>query len=185
MMQLQKQVCFIIACGLCLALSLGGCDSDSKQKPSTTRALPPKQAVAPEPVKVAEETTAVIAPIAEQVLEYNYNAQGRRDPFRSILITTETTRKIDVLPPLQRTEIAEMRLIGIVWGSLGYSAMIQTPDGKGYTIRMGIPIGPNNGVVKKITERNLMVEEKFTDIFGEKKTREIVMDLHPQKEGSE
>jgi len=185
MIRFQQLIGSIVAWIFCLALLLVGCNGKPTTKQATTRPLPQQQAAVPESKRVAEETPMAIAPTVEQVLEYNYNAQDRRDPFRSILITTETTKKIDVLPPLQRTEIAEMRLIGIVWGSLGYSAMIQTPDGKGYTIRVGIPIGPNNGVVKRITERNLIVEEKFTDIFGEKKTREIVMDLHPQKEGSE
>jgi len=63
--------------------------------------------------------------------------------------------------------------------------MVQTPDGKGYTIRVGTPVGPNKGVVRHITDRYLTIEEKYTDIFGEKKVREVKLDLHPQKEGSE
>ena len=185
MIRFQQPIDLIAAWIFCFALLLVGCNGKSTTKQATTRPLPQQQADIPESKRVAEENPTEIAPTVEQVLEYNYNPQGRRDPFRSILVTAETAKKVEVLPPLQRTEVAEMKLIGIVWGSLGYSAMIQTPDGKGYTIRVGTPIGPNNGVVKKMTERNLTVEEKFTDIFGDKKTREVAIDLHPQKEGSE
>ncbi len=103
----------------------------------------------------------------------------------SILVTTEEGRSLENLPPLQRSTIEDLRLIGIIWGEKGYSAMIQTPDGKGYTIRRGTLIGPNRGKVKKITKRYVSVEERYTDIFGERKTRVVEMDLHPQKEGNE
>ncbi|HET6466704.1 MAG TPA: pilus assembly protein PilP [Nitrospiria bacterium] len=116
---------------------------------------------------------------------YVYVAEGRRDPFQSILVTLGSGKSLQSLPPLLRTEIGELRLIGIVWGGFGYSAMVQTPDGKGYTIHVGTPVGPNNGSVRKITERYLTIEEKYTDIFGAKKVREVRLDLHPQKEGSE
>ncbi|MBI3596132.1 MAG: pilus assembly protein PilP [Nitrospirae bacterium] len=144
-----------------------------------------KQAAAkpPAPVStgVAEQKTEGQSPPAP----YVYKAEGRRDPFQSILVTAESGKNLQSLPPLLRTEIGELRLIGIVWGGFGYSAMVQTPDGKGYTIHVGTPVGPNNGAVRKITERYLSIEEKYTDIFGEKKVREVRLDLHPQKEGSE
>jgi type IV pilus assembly protein PilP len=124
-------------------------------------------------------------PVLTPLPLYVYNPEGRREPFRSILVTSETGKTLEILPPLLRTEVGELRLIGIVWGGFGYSAMVQTPDGKGYTIRVGTPVGPNRGTVRKITDRYLTVEEKYTDIFGENKVREVKLDLHPQKEGSE
>jgi Tfp pilus assembly protein PilP len=116
---------------------------------------------------------------------YVYNQEGRRDPFRSILVTSQTNKNLESLPPLLRTEVGELRLIGLVWGGFGYSAMVQAPDGKGYTIRVGTAVGPNHGTVRKITDRYLTVEEKYVDIFGESKVREVKLELHPQKEGSE
>jgi len=63
--------------------------------------------------------------------------------------------------------------------------MVQTPDGKGYTLKVGTAVGPNGGSVKKITEKNVVVQENYADIFGERKLREVVMELHLQKEGAE
>ena len=150
----------------------------SAVKPAATRV--PEPAVASAVVETQTEGTAAPTPPL-----YAYNPEGRRDPFRSILVTIETGKALESLPPLLRTEVSELRLIGIVWGGFGYSAMVQTPDGKGYTIHVGTPIGLNHGEVRKITERYLTVEEKYTDIFGENKVREVKLDLHPQKEGSE
>ena len=59
--------------------------------------------------------------------------------------------------------------------------MLETPDAKGYTIKVGTLIGPKKGVVKKITKRTVVIEEKYMDIIGEMKTREVVMEL-PSKE---
>jgi type IV pilus assembly protein PilP len=185
MMKFRVHTFFTSLLALPVALLLAGCNDTPAPKQTPAGPPPQQQVVSAEPAQPAEQTATVSPPAAVPPVEYAYNPQGRRDPFRSILIVTETAQKIDALPPLQRTEIADMRLIGIVWGGLGYTAMVQMPDGKGYSIRVGTLIGPNNGVVKKITERSIMVEEKFTDIFGEKKKREVVLDLYPQKEGTE
>ncbi len=60
--------------------------------------------------------------------------------------------------------------------------MVRSTDGKGYTVRKGMIVGQNKGVVKNITPKNLIVQETFTDIFGEKKKRDFVFKLHPQEE---
>ncbi len=76
-------------------------------------------------------------------------------------------------------------MIAIIWGGLGQSAMVQTPDGKGYTVRVGTRIGSNQGVVKRITAQSVVVEERYTDVFGENKTREVVLNLGPSGEKTE
>ena len=115
---------------------------------------------------------------------YVYLPEGRRDPFLSILPTAgagaEGAKKTDEinLPPLQRVAVSELTVIGIVWGGFGYMAMLQTPDGKGYAVQRGAHIGNNNGVVSAITEKAVIVEERFTDIYGKKQVREYAKPLH-------
>lgn len=121
----------------------------------------------------AEEKTA-------EKKEYVYDPTGKRDPFRSAILG-ESLRGKETLPPLQRREISELKLIGIIWNSAGYNAMLETPDGKGYTIKVGTIVGPKKGIVKKVTKRTVLIEEKYMDIIGEMKTREITMEL-PSKE---
>jgi type IV pilus assembly protein PilP len=116
---------------------------------------------------------------------YVYLPEGRRDPFLSILreAGSETAKKMDEanLPPLQRVTVAELSVIGIVWGGFGYMAMVQAPDGRGYAVQRGARIGNNNGIVSAITEKAVIVEERFTDIYGKKQVREYAKPLHAKE----
>lgn len=143
--------------------------------PTVVPALPAEEIVSPE-VLVKKEDPAAL---------FQYNPEGRRDPFKSIIIATGKRSGSENLPPLQRKELSEMKLIGIVWGGFGHGAVIQTQDGKGYPVRKGTRIGMNNGVISQITNKEVVIEEKYLDIFGETKVRNVVMELHPQKEGLE
>lgn len=113
-----------------------------------------------------------------------YDPSGRRDPFAPIIQEFQPGKVDENLPPLQRVTLTELNLIAIVWGAYGYTAMVQTPEGYGYTVRRGTRVGQNNGVVSAITERGIIVQERFTDMYGKKQEREHVKLLHP-KEGSE
>jgi type IV pilus assembly protein PilP len=114
-------------------------------------------------------------------LPYSYNPSGRRDPFGAIVLEGPKTGQACNLRPLQCTSLTELSLIGIVWGGFGYTAMVQAPDGKGYTIRQGTKIGPNEGIVSAITENALIVQERYTDVYGKKQVREYVKLLHPKE----
>ncbi|MCP9452870.1 MAG: pilus assembly protein PilP [Nitrospira sp.] len=117
-------------------------------------------------------------------LAIGYDPAGRRDPFMPVIQEVQSEKVDENLPPLQRVALTELSLIAVVWGAHGYVAMVQTPDGHGYTIRRGTRIGQNNGVVSAITERGIIVQERITDVYGRKQEREIVKLLHP-KEGLE
>jgi type IV pilus assembly protein PilP len=113
-----------------------------------------------------------------------YDPAGRRDPFAPVVMEVQLGRVDENLPPLERVALTELNLIAVVWGAYGYAAMVQTPEGYGYTVRRGTKIGHNNGVISAITERGIIVQERFTDIYGKKQEREYVKLLHP-KEHSE
>jgi len=135
---------------------------------------------------VSGESTQPVAPssMVEPVSPHSYDPSGRRDPFAPVLQQLGLGPIDPTLPPLQRVGLTEMNLIAVVWGAYGYTAMIQTPDGNGYTVRRGTRIGPNNGVVSAVTEKGIVVQERFTDVYGSKQEREYVKLLHP-KEGAE
>ena len=122
--------------------------------------------------------------ILDSVGARSYDPSGRRDPFAPVLQLLGIGPIDPTLPPLQRVGLTEMNLIAVIWGAYGYTAMVQTPDGNGYTVRRGTRIGPNNGVVSAVTEKGIVVQERFTDVYGTKQEREYVKLLHP-KEGAE
>lgn len=113
-----------------------------------------------------------------------YDPAGRRDPFVPMLSQLAPGQADPTLPPLQRVGLTDLNLIAIIWGAYGYTAMVQTPDGNGYTVRKGTRVGPNAGVVSAVTEKGIIVQERFTDVYGRKQEREYVKLLHP-KEGLE
>lgn len=140
----------------------------------------PQETNAPETLSQAP----LLSSIPDGGIGTGYDPSGRRDPFAPVVQDLQLGKTDENLPPLQRVTLTELNLVAIVWGAYGYTAMVQTPEGHGYTIRRGTKIGQNYGVVSAITERGIIVQERFTDVYGKKQEREYVKLLHP-KEGSE
>jgi len=190
----------LIGCaGLLVAVGMGFADmgmsshvgqispmrQDSLKVPSLNDV--PRHAPSPtESVVAGDENAQPVAPnsMLEPVSAHSYDPSGRRDPFVPVLQQLGLGPIDPTLPPLQRVGLTEINLIAVVWGAYGNTAMVQTPDGNGYTVRRGTRIGPNNGVVSAVTEKGIVVQERFTDVYGSKQEREYVKLLHP-KEGAE
>ncbi len=170
--------------GLSAVVFAGGClDTEPPPPPEApVRAQPATQAAAT-PVTVTTPAPEVTTPLPSPE-EYTYKPSGRRDPFRSLIVTGEK-KNVELLPPLQRRDVSELKFVAVVWGQLGTYGMLEMPDGKGYAVRVGTRVGPNRGVVKRITARDLTVAERYVDFFGETRTRDIVLELRTREEGLE
>lgn len=157
---------------------------DAIKVPSVPEVSPPTPSAveASSPIENVQVTSQL--PLDEGVAGGGYDPSGRRDPFAPVIMELQVGKMDNTLPPLQRVTLTELNLIAIIWGAYGYTAMVQTPEGHGYTVRRGTRIGQNNGVVSAVTERGIIVQERFTDVYGKKQEREHVKLLHP-KEGSE
>ena len=110
---------------------------------------------------------------------YSYDPKGRRDPFRSMAHLIKLARASAELPPLQRFALSDLKLLGIVWGGYGYHGLIQTPDGKGYTVKQGTRMGTNHGTITSITAHRIVVSEPAIDFTGQKTAREVEILLRP------
>ena len=104
---------------------------------------------------------------------YSYDPKSRRDPFQSMVQRIKIAKRQSEMPPLQRVEISDMKLLGIIWGGYGYYGLIQTPDGKGYTVKEGMLLGTHDGTIKSISENRILVSEPMTEVTGKKSTREV------------
>lgn len=131
----------------------------------------------------ATPTTAVPQPppLAEVLDGYTYDPKSRRDPFQSLtrLVKIDKTRL--EIPPLQRVQLSDLKLLGIMWGGYGYYGLVRTPDGKGYTVKEGMLMGTNNGVISTITDKAVIVSEPSMDITGNKSTKDVEILLRPQE----
>lgn len=163
-------------------------------QPSATPAMPapPTQAsgAAKEPPKPAAPAGAPATPVTatpqapvlvETVEGYTYDPKSRRDPFQSLTRMVKADKTRAELPPLQRVQLSDLKLLGIMWGGYGYYGLVQTPDGKGYTVKEGMLMGTNNGVIATITDKAIIVSEPSIDIMGKKSTKDVEILLRPQE----
>jgi type IV pilus assembly protein PilP len=167
----------VLTATLLLGTAVIGC-SRSEQAPST----------APTPIaaKPGQKPVSLVTPtVIEEKPQtaYSYNPLGRRDPFAPIIMKEEKQAKSGDRPPLERYNLYEFKLTGVIWEGFGYNALIEGPDGKGYLVRAGTVIGPNKGVVKKITQSTMVIEEKFKNFSGGTERKEIVIELRKKQEG--
>ena len=120
----------------------------------------------------------------EEILEeptttdtYRYDPQGRRDPFRSLIGPSPK------LEPGQRPQgvpgflIDELKLQGVFKTRQGLTAMINGPDNKGYTIRVGDKV--LDGEVIRITQTSVVFRQEVNDPTRIERYREVVKDLAP------
>lgn len=162
-----------------ILLTLNGCSMQA-EKPPVQQPKPAsvnKAIQADKPGIPAQSGTGT----EHKDVTFTYSTQGRRDPFMSLLYNIRE-KKTAGLTPLQQRSLGELRIIGIVWGIKGNIAMIETPDGKGYVIKEGTPVGTEGGVVKNITEHSVIIEESYTDYYGKKISKKTVLVLHGREE---
>lgn len=144
--------------------------------PPPIRPEPPK----PPDAVAAPSTVSPSSPMAEASDGYSYDPKSRRDPFQALTKAIKRERQLDV-PPLQRYQLSDVKILGIVWGGYGYHALIQTPDGKGYSVKEGMLMGTNNGVIKTITDKAIVVAEPTVDFSGKKIEKEVELLLRPKE----
>ena len=104
--------------------------------------------------------------------------EGSRDPFRPMTLRTKVAhRNRENLSPLERLDLGQLKVVGIVWDIKEPRAMVEDTAGLGYTVKVGTPIGSNDGKVKAIHRNQILIEEISADIYGQRKSRDVSMKL--------
>lgn len=159
-------------------VSLSGCGKEAPQtkktvaKKSQSQAVQKKQAL-----QVKPPETEMAEP------KYVYEAAGRRDPFLPLLqIRKPISPNGQPLTPLQKFDLGQFRLIGVIIGRNEPMAMVMAPGGKAYVLKRGIKIGKNSGQVTDIREDAVVIEERFYDFAGEYRTSVQEIQL-PKQQG--
>jgi len=167
-----------VATLLAAAVLLGGGSGCSKEGP------PPQPVVRQPAPKPAEKAVLPQKPAETQGKKTEavvlYNPAGKRDPFVPFLKTEPQLRAkagLEALPPLQRYELGELKLVGVIWVKAGARALVEDAEGKGYTVNVGTRIGRSGGVVIRITDREVVVREEMVGVRGDRILRENVLQL--------
>lgn len=147
-----------------LALSLGCSRDDGGQaaaKPAAAKSAP----------KAAEPTAA-------NTPEYHYDPTDKVDPFRSHARRQVTFDPEANSSPLEKFDLNQLSVSGIIWGVEEPRALIKDPNGKGYIVRAGTPIGKNKGRIVRIEENKVIVKETYLDHLDRATTKEVELGLY-------
>ena len=100
-----------------------------------------------------------------------YNPEGKIDPFAPLFRqeklaardgeTMKTGKAGICIPhtPLQKVDLSQLKLVGIIRASSGNRAMVEEASGRGYVIKKGAFIGINCGMVGQILKDRVIVDE--------------------------
>lgn len=136
-----------------------------------------------------EDAAAGMAPAIEAAtapIDPTDPANGRRDPFRPFTLDLRgDVADVEILSPLQRFEIAQLKLTGLVLDMRPPRAMLQDASGMGFIITPGTPIGRRHGVVKSIEPGRVVVEEVVLDYYGRQQTHQVVMEMPRDDQGDD
>jgi Tfp pilus assembly protein PilP len=133
----------------------------------------------------ATTTTQDVQQSLEEILEepenaedaYRYDPQGRRDPFRSLIGPTPKLDDSNRPEGLPGFLIDELKLQGIFKTRQGFTAMVNAPDNKGYSVRVGDKV--LDGEVIRVTATSVVFRQEVNDPTRIERYREVVKDLTP------
>ena len=123
-------------------------------------------------VATPPEPVAPVFPVKEEYPPYT--SMGKRDPFKSLVAGFDRDGQATVGGPLKTCDAGRAReflesfdlmsvnLVGIIGGKSKF-ALIETPNGNGYTVKKGMHIGRNCGKIVQIGSDRMFVNEQYPD----------------------
>jgi type IV pilus assembly protein PilP len=154
------------------ALSLAACAGGT----------PPAPAVRP-PAPTVAVAAAEKAPEPPPQPEWSYSSAGKRDPFRSFLKELDAPSSAVAsrcATPLGRFDVEQLRLVAVVTGLEDPVAMVEAPNGVGYSLRRGACVGKNGGVIATVRSGEVVVSEWTIRADGARDKTQTVLKL-PQE----
>ena len=156
---------------------MAGCSEEAATPVKSKKAK--AAAKAPKKVKAAAVEKAT-EPKKEKFI---YNSKGLRDPFVPLTAIERPLGDPNApITPLQKYDLAQYRLIGVVIGRGEPRALVVSPDKKSYILKRGEKIGKNGGVVIDVTSESVLVEERYYDFSDTVRTRMQEIKV-PEREG--
>ncbi|MGD8762216.1 MAG: pilus assembly protein PilP [Desulfobacteraceae bacterium] len=84
--------------------------------------------------------------------------------------------------PLERIDISQLKLVGIVVSNDGNKALLESTSGKGYVVQEGAYIGTNAGKIVQIQKDKIVIAEQVEDVMGKMNIRKIELKLYSKKQ---
>jgi len=192
---MDKHSVFIryIVCIICFFPLLWGCEKPSepplKSRQITKKFIIEKQEVQKATAKPKGIVSADIANSKQKLVAEKsptdkktkmpeitdfYNPEGKLDPFEplfkkervSLAVGKKKIKRRKPLTPLERVNLSQLTLVGIIRAPSGNRALVQESSGKGYVVKKGTYIGTNSGKIVQILKDRIIIEEEGEDIYG-------------------
>ncbi|MDO9565192.1 MAG: pilus assembly protein PilP [Candidatus Desulfaltia sp.] len=123
----------------------------------------------------AVKEIAVLKPEPVVTKTMLYNPEGKIDPFAALFKEEKPAAGGDgeamgkagiCIPhtPLQKADLSQLKLVGIIYASSGNRAMVEEASGRGYVIEEGTFIGTNCGRVGRILKDMVIVNEPLLSV---------------------
>lgn len=192
---MDKHSVFIryIVCIICFFLLLLGCEKPSepplKSKQITKKIIIEKEEVQKATAKPKGIVPADISNSKQKLVDEKsptaketnipeitdfYIPEGKLDPFEplfkkervSLAVGKKNIKRRKPLTPLERVNLSQLSLVGIIRAPSGSRALVQESSGKGYVVKKGTYIGTNSGKIIEILKDSIIIEEESEDIYG-------------------
>ena len=176
-------------CLLGITLVLGGCGGEA---PKPTKVpMPPmeKKVTKPIPVQTATPAAVEAKPAPSFIPTYTFDPRGKTDPFRPLVVEKVETPAgkpkqageavSEGATPLERMDLAQLRLVALIWNISHPRGMVEDSTGKGYILSVGTPIGRNKGKITKITSTGVVISEKYEASSGRFRSKDVTLKLYP------
>lgn len=112
---------------------------------------------------------------------YSYTAQGRRDPFVSLLKPVTESGRGTRRAGMEGLLIQEVALKGIVKDAKGFTSMLTGPNGTSYFCKVGQRLF--DGVITAIDASTVTFRQEVTDPLSSVRSRDVKKTLYPSEEG--
>jgi Tfp pilus assembly protein PilP len=141
----------------------------------------PAPAPSPSPISPDVVTNRIDQEVTPAPGSYAYTAQGRRDPFVSLLKPVSESGPGKRRPGMEGFLIQEVALRGIVKDAKGFTAMLVGTDGKSYFCKVGQRLF--DGVITAIDASTVTFRQEVTDPLSSVRSRDVKKTLYPSEEG--
>ena len=141
----------------------------------------PAPDASPSPISPDVVKNRIDQEIAPAPGSYAYTAQGRRDPFVSLLKPVSESGPGKRRPGMEGFLIQEVALKGIVKDSKGFTAMLLGTDGKSYFVKVSQRLF--DGVITAIDASTVTFRQEVTDPLSSVRSRDVKKTLYPSEEG--
>ena len=140
----------------------------------------------------AEGREDITTPLVLPEIKLVYDPTGKIDPFVPLMEDkpalaegTQTVKKRRIpLTPLEKVDLSQLRLEGVLLAPNGNRAMVAEASGKGYIVSVGTYIGTQSGRVTQILKDRMIIEEEVENVLGKVtlQNRELKLQKPPGEE---